>query len=186
MALRRGTLHLGLGSLWGHLGPFWADLAPCGPISASRGPFLAIFGNSVVADRRHPGVGGPNLVGRSAFARGPFRPSLGPQAIGVPEISNEAHLLVACCCWPLLGPFRPLGAHLWLPTAATRELGVQTHGDRVALRNGTFFLGLGSFWGHLGPFWPPQAHFWPFLAVMWLPTGTTRELGAHTWWVGAP
>ena len=113
VALRRGTLHLGLGSFWGHLGPFWAVLAPFGPIPASRGPFLAIFSRNVAADRRHPGVGGPNLVGRSALARGPFRPSLGPQAIGVPEISNEAHLLVACCCWPLLGPFRPPGVHFW-------------------------------------------------------------------------
>ena len=77
MALRDGTFFLGLGSFWGHLGPFWADLAPCGPILASRGPFFAIFSNNVAADRRHPGVGGPNLVGMSALARGPFRPSLG-------------------------------------------------------------------------------------------------------------
>ena len=136
VALRRGTLFLRLGSFWGHLGAFWAVLAPLGPISASRGPFLAIFSLNVAANRRHPGVGGPNLVGRSALARGPFRPSLGPRAIGVPKILNEAHLLVACCCWPLLGPFRP-----------------------------------------------PRAHFGPFLAIMWPPTGTTRELGAQTWWV---
>ena len=98
VALRRGTLHLGLGSFWGHLGPFWTDLAPFGPISATNDPFLAIFSSTVAADRRHPGVGGPNLVGRTALGRGNFGLSLGPQAIGVPEISNEAHLLVACCC----------------------------------------------------------------------------------------
>ena len=69
---------LGLGSFWGHLGPFWAVLASFGPISASRGPLLAIFSNNVAANRRHPGVGGPNLVGMSALARGPFRLSLGP------------------------------------------------------------------------------------------------------------
>ena len=78
VALRRGTLILGVGSIWGHLGPFWAVLASFGPILASKGPFLAIFSNNVAADRRHRGVGGPNLVGRSALARGPFRPSLGP------------------------------------------------------------------------------------------------------------
>ena len=111
---------------------------------------------------------------------------------------------------PILGCFGPFWAHfglrgpsfghflavMWPPTAATRELGVQTHGDRVALCNGTFFLGLGSFWGHLGPFWAVLAPFGPilasrgpFLAIFgnfWPPTGATRELGAQTWWVGAP
>ena len=48
----------------------------------------------MAADRHHPGVGGPNLVGRSALGRGPFGLSLGPQAIGIPEISDEAHLLL--------------------------------------------------------------------------------------------
>ena len=94
-ALRNAAFFLGLGSFWGHLGPFWAVLASFGPISASWGPFLAIFSNNVAAHRRHPGVGGPNLVGRSALGRGPFVLSLGPQAIGIPEISDEAHLLVA-------------------------------------------------------------------------------------------
>ena len=74
VALRNGTFFLGLGSFWGHLGPFWAVLASFGPISASKGPFLAIFSNNVAAHR----VEGPNLVGMSALARGPFRPSLGP------------------------------------------------------------------------------------------------------------
>ena len=78
VALCNGTFFLGLGSFWGHLGPFWAILAPFGPISASTDPFRAIFSSYVAADRRHPGVGGPNLLGRSALARGPFRPSLGP------------------------------------------------------------------------------------------------------------
>ena len=55
-------------------------------------------------------------------------------------------------------------AVMWPPTGATWELGVQTHGDRVALRNGTFFLGLGSFWGHLGPFWAVLTSFGPILA----------------------
>ena len=148
-------------------------MAPFGPILASRGPFLAIFSNNVAADWCHLGVGGPNLVGRSALARGPFRPSLRPGAIGVPEILNEAHQLVACCCWPLLGPFRPPGAQfwpfftvMWPPTAATRELEVQTHGNRVALRNGTFFQGLGSFWGHLHPYGSILAPFGPILASM--------------------
>ena len=59
---------------------------------------------------------------------------------------------------PIFGHFL---AVMWPPIAATRELGVQTHGDRVALRNGTFFLGLGSFWGHLGPFWAVLASFGP-------------------------
>ena len=80
---------------WGHLGPFWAVLAPLGPILASTDPIWAIFSGNVAANRRHPGDGGPNLVGRSALGRGPFGLSLGPQAIGIPEISNEAHLLVA-------------------------------------------------------------------------------------------
>ena len=66
VALRRGTFVLGLGSFGGHLGPFWAVLATFRPILASEGPFLAIFSGNVAADRRHPGVGGPNLVGRSA------------------------------------------------------------------------------------------------------------------------
>ena len=78
--------------VWGHfggiLGAFWAVLAPLGPISASRGPFLVIFSRNLATDRRHPGVGGPNLVGRSALGRGPFGASLGPWAIGIPEISN--------------------------------------------------------------------------------------------------
>ena len=69
VGLRRGTFFLGLGSFWGHLGPVWAVLASFGPISASRGPFLAIFSNNVAADRRHPGVGGPNLVGLSSGPR---------------------------------------------------------------------------------------------------------------------
>ena len=102
VALRSGTFFLGLGSFWGHLGPFWAVLAPFGPISASKGPFLAIFSSNVAADWHDPGVGGPNLVGRSALGRGNFGLSLGSRVIGVPEISNEAHLLllvaVACCC----------------------------------------------------------------------------------------
>ena len=102
--------------------------------------------------------------------------------------------------WPIVGPFRPPGAHfwpflaiLWSPSGATRELGAQTHGDRVALRDGTFFLGLGAFFGHLGPFWAVLASFGPisasrgpfglFLAIMWPPTGVTQELGAQTWWV---
>ena len=99
-----GTFFLGLGSFWGHLGPFWAVLAPFGPISASKGPFLAIFSSNVAADQRQPGVGGPNLVGRTALGRENFGLSLGPQAIGVPEISNEAHLLVAVACCLLLLP----------------------------------------------------------------------------------
>ena len=97
MALHNGTFFLGLVSFWGHLGPFWAALAPFGPILASKGPFLAIFSSNVAANRRHPGVRGPNLVGRTALGRENFGLSLGPRAIGVPEISNEAHLLVACC-----------------------------------------------------------------------------------------
>ena len=48
----------------------------------------ATASNRWAADRRHPGVAGPNLVGMSALARGPFGLSLGPWAIGVPEISN--------------------------------------------------------------------------------------------------
>ena len=102
--------------------------------------------------------------------------------------------------WPLVGQFQPPGAHfwpflavVWSPTGATQELGVQTHSDRVALCKGTFFLGLASFWGHLGCFglfWDHfglmGSNFWPFLAIMWPPTGATRELGAETWWVGAP
>ena len=69
---------------------------------------------------------------------------------------------------------------MWPPTGATQELGLQTHGDRVALRNGTFSLGLGSFGGHLGPFGTALAHFWPFLAVLWTPNGAGRESGAQT------
>ena len=78
VALRRGTFFLGLVSFWGHVGPFWAVLASLGPVLASWGPFLVTFSNSVAADQRHLGVGGPNLVGRSALARGPFGLSLGP------------------------------------------------------------------------------------------------------------
>ena len=71
-----------------------------------------------------------------------------------------------------------------------RDLGAQTHGDRVALHSGTLVLGLVSFWGHLGPvkavFGPFWAHFSllgptsTFFAGMWPPTGTTRELGGQT------
>ena len=65
----------------------------------------------------------------------------------------------------LQGPsFGHFLAVMWPPTAATRELGVQTHGDMVALRTTTFFRGLGSFWGHLGPFWAALAPFGPILA----------------------
>ena len=75
VALRNTAFFLGLGSFWGHLGPFWAVLAPFGP---NLDQFWAIFSGNLTADRRHPGVGGPNLVGRSALARGPFRLGLGP------------------------------------------------------------------------------------------------------------
>ena len=78
VALHRRNFVLGLGSSQGHLGPFGAVLAPFGPTSASMGLFLATFSNNVAADRRHPGVGGPNLVGMSTLARGPFKLSLGP------------------------------------------------------------------------------------------------------------
>ena len=65
--------------------------------------------------------------------------------------------------WAHFGLQGPIFGHclavMWPLTGATRELGVQTHGDRVALGNRTFFLGLGSFWGHLGPFWAVLAHF---------------------------
>ena len=81
----------------------------------------------------------------------------------------------ACLLLVAVGPFwahfglqGPIFGHflavMWPPTGATRELGVQTHGDRVALRNGTFFLGLGSFWGHLGPFGADLAPRGPILA----------------------
>ena len=70
--------------------------------------------------------------------------------------------------WARFGLQGPIFGHflavMWPPTAATRELGVQTHSDRVALRNAAFFLGLGSFWGHLGPFWAVLASFGPILA----------------------
>ena len=58
----------------------------------------------MAADRHHPGVGDPNLVDRNALGRGPFGLSLGPQAIGIPEISKQSHLLlrVACCLLLLL------------------------------------------------------------------------------------
>ena len=56
----------------------------------------------MAADRRHPGVLGPNSVGWSALGRGTFGLSLGPRVMGIPEISNEAHLLVACCLLLLL------------------------------------------------------------------------------------
>ena len=62
---------------------------------------------------------------------------------------------------PIFDHFLPA---VWSPTGATRELGVQTHGDRVALRRGTLLLGLGSFWGHLGPFWAVLASFGPIWA----------------------
>ena len=113
VALRNAAFFLSLGSFWGHLGPFWAVLAPFGPNLASTDRFWAIFSNNVAADRRHPGVGGPKLVGRSALGRGPFGPSFGPQAIGIPDISNEAHLLacclllVACCCQNQLSTLDP-------------------------------------------------------------------------------
>ena len=71
---------------WVHLGPFYAVLAPFEPILASTDPFWAIFSSNVAANQRHPGVGGPNLVGIGALGRGPFGLSLGPQAIGIPEI----------------------------------------------------------------------------------------------------
>ena len=41
------------------------------------------------------------------------------------------------------GIFGHFLAVMWPLTTATWELGVQTHGDGVALRNATFFLGLG-------------------------------------------
>ena len=107
VALHRGTFVLGLRPFWGYVGPFGAVLASGGlwPHFGLLGPILAIFSSDVAADRRHPGVGGPNLVGRTALGRGPFGLSLGPQAIGVPRISKKSPpaiacclLLVACCC----------------------------------------------------------------------------------------
>ena len=101
--------------------------------------------------------------------------------IGWPYIWGILHLGLGSFCghlgpfWAVFGLFwahfslqGPIFGHflavMWPPTAATRELGVQTHGDRVALRNGTFFLRLGSFWGHLGPFWAVLAPFGPISA----------------------
>ena len=87
VALHSGSIVLALGSFRGHLGPFGAVLAPFCPISASRGPFWPFFSSNTAADWCHPGVGGPNLVGMSALGRGSFALSLGPWAIGVPEIA---------------------------------------------------------------------------------------------------
>ena len=109
VALCNAAFFLGLGSFWGHLGPFWAILTPFGPISASKGPFLAIFSSNVAADWRHPGVGGPNLVGRTALGRGPFGLSLGPRAIRVPDMSKNSPpaVAVACCCQNQLSTLDP-------------------------------------------------------------------------------
>ena len=129
--------------VWGHFGGIWALFGlfwPLfGPISASKGPFLAIFSRNVAADRRHPGVGGPNLVGRTALGRGNFGLSLGPQAIGDLRYRMKPTCLL--------------------------------------------LVAVGPFWAHFGL---QGAIFGHFLAVMWPPTGATRELGAQTWWVGAP
>ena len=65
---------------------------------------------------------------------------------------------------PIFGHFL---AAMWPPTAATRQLGVQTHGDRVALRGAAFFLGLGSFWGHLSPCWAVLAPFGRYFGLHW-------------------
>ena len=67
---------------WVHFGGIWD---PFGPILASKGPFLAIFSSNVAADRRHPGVGGPNLVARSALGRGNFGLSLGLRRSAYPR-----------------------------------------------------------------------------------------------------
>ena len=62
VALHRGTFGVILGAfepIWGCFGPFLAHFS-------LQGPILAIFSSNLAADRRHPGVGGPNLVGMSA------------------------------------------------------------------------------------------------------------------------
>ena len=45
------------GGIWAHFKVFWPLT---GPFSASMGRFMAIFSSNVAADRRHPGVEGPN------------------------------------------------------------------------------------------------------------------------------
>ena len=66
--------------------------------------------------------------------------------------------------WAHFGLQGPIFGHfvavMWPSTGATREFGVQTHGDGVASRNAAFFLGLGSLWGHLGPIWGCFGPFW--------------------------
>ena len=77
---------------------------------------------------------------------------------------------------------------MWPPTGTTRELGAQTHGDRVALHSGTFVLGLVSFGGKRGPLGLFLAHFGlqgPILAIF-SSNVAARELGTQTWWVEAP
>ena len=125
---------------------------------------MAILSSNVAAEWRQPGLGGPkHMVIGWPYIGQPLSSVLG---------SFQGHL----------GPFRavlaPFGPKFALPgpifghfeqqcgrrVAPAGPWGGQTHGDRVALRRGTFVLGLGSFWGHLGPFWAVLAPFGPILA----------------------
>ena len=129
-----------------------------------------MFSRNVAADRRHPGVGGPNLVGRSALGRGPSGLSLGPQAIGAPEISKKkAHLLLlvafACCLLLLLPKLAIFSSNV---AAHWRHPGVGGSKHMVVgwpYIGEPFFLGLGSFWGHLGPYWAVLANCGPIFGL---------------------
>ena len=76
-------------------------------------------------------------LGSSWGHLGPFQAGLAPFG---PILASKGPF------WPFLAVMRP-------STNAARELGAQTHGDRVALHSGIIVPGLGSLWGHLGPFW---------------------------------
>ena len=57
-------------------------------------------------------------------------------------------------------------------TAATRELGVQTHGDRAAVRNAAFFLSFGVILGAFGP-------ILGCFGLFWAPTGLMGPIFDH-------
>ena len=72
VALHRETFVQGSDTILGAFRPILGCFGPFLAHFGLQGPILAIFSSKLAADWRHTGVGGPNLLGRSALGRRPF------------------------------------------------------------------------------------------------------------------